>query len=83
MFFDKIHPLYFFIAFACGLLYCYITKPKPKVIVKFPSPMNAGKVTYKDDDGTCYKYKATKESCPRDKSLIKPQPIASMDSSSE
>jgi hypothetical protein len=70
----KLHPLYFLLSFAVGMLYCYLTNPKPEVIVKFPSPFNAGKVVYKDDD-TCYKYKADKVECPIDKSKIKPQPL--------
>jgi hypothetical protein len=78
MLFDKINPLYFLLAFTIGLLYCYITKPKPKIIMKFPSPINSGKITYKSDDGSCYKYKASKESCPMDKNIIKHQPIADM-----
>ena len=75
MFFDKIQPLYFLVAFGLGLLYCYISKPKPQVVLKFPSPTNVGKVTYKSGDGSCYKFKANKESCPLDKDLIKPQPL--------
>lgn len=75
MFFDKIHPLYFFIAFAVGLMLCYVTNPKPDVVVKFPSPYNAGQVIYKDKANQCYKYQADKVSCPADKKLIKPQPI--------
>lgn len=75
MFFDKIKLLYFFIAFAIGLFLCYITNPKPTIIVKFPSPYNAGKVLYKDKGDSCYKYNASKVSCPIDKSLIKAQPI--------
>jgi hypothetical protein len=75
MFFDKIRPLYFIIAFTFGLLYCYLTKPKPNFVMKFPSPVNADNVTYKNEDGSCYKYKASKEECPIDKKLIKPQPI--------
>jgi hypothetical protein len=75
MFFDKIQPLYFFIAFAIGLLLCYITNPKPDIVMKFPSPYNAGQVIYKDKANTCYKYQADKVSCPTDKALIKPQPI--------
>lgn len=71
----KIHPLYFLLAFSFGMFYCYITNPKPEVIVKFPSPINAGHVTYKSDNDTCYKYKADKVECPRDKSKIKAQPI--------
>lgn len=75
MFFDKLHPLYFFIAFAVGLLICYITKPTPEIIIKFPSPYNSDNVIYKDKANSCYKYDAAKVSCPIDKSLIRPQPI--------
>ena len=74
MFFDKIDPLAFLIALAIGLLLCYVTNPTPKMVVKFPSPINAGKVTYKTDD-SCYKFEAEKTTCPADKSLIKAQPI--------
>lgn len=76
MFFDKLNPLAFFIAFAIGLLMCYATQPTPEVVVKFPSPFNAGDITYSDKSNNCFKFKAEKVSCPIDKSLIKPQPIA-------
>lgn len=75
MFFDKIQPLYFFISFAVGLLLCYIYNPKPEVILKFPSPFNAGNIIYKDKADSCYKFDASKVSCPFDKKLIKAQPI--------
>jgi len=74
---SKIHPLYFILSFAVGLFFCYISQPKPDVIVKFPSPYNADKVTYKGDDSSCYKYRADKVSCPRDQSMIKEQPVLS------
>lgn len=75
MFFDKLRPLYFLLAFGIGLLFCYMTNPKPQVVVKFPSPYNAGQVIYKDSNESCYKYNASKVECPRDKALIKEQPI--------
>ena len=75
MLFKKIQPLYFFLAFAIGLLLCYVTNPKPEVIVKFPSPYNAGQIIYKDKADSCYKYNVSKVTCPTDKSLIKPQPL--------
>lgn len=75
MFFEKIHPFYFFLAFAVGLFYCYITNPKPELVMKFPSPQNAGKIVYHDKENNCYKYKADKVSCPSDKKMIKDQPI--------
>lgn len=70
-----INPLFFFLAFAVGLFIVYIFNPPPNVVVKFPSPYNAGKVVYKDSSDSCYTYKAEKVSCPKDRELIKPQPI--------
>ena len=76
MFFDKfINPLVFFLAFAAGLLICYLYQPPPTVVVKFPSPYNAGQIIYRDNSDQCYKYTADKVSCPLDKNIIKPQPI--------
>jgi hypothetical protein len=50
-------------------------EPKKKIIIKFPSPTNAGKVTYVDKQGQCYKYNVDKlEACPADKT-VKPQPV--------
>lgn len=71
----NINPFYFFISFAIGLFVVYIFNPPPQVVVKFPSPYNAGKIVYKDKGDTCYKYKAEKVSCPEDRSLMKPQPV--------
>ena len=71
----KINPFYFFFSFAIGLFFVYILTPTPSVIVKFPSPYNAGHVTYKDKSDTCYQYKADKIACPINKELIKPQPL--------
>lgn len=73
--FEKISPLYFILAFAAGLFYCYLVHPLPEVVYKFPSPTNAGKVVYKDKNEQCYKFKADKVACPIDRTLIKPQPI--------
>lgn len=72
---SKIHPIYFILAFTVGLLFCYLTHPKPQVVMKFPSPYNAGKIVYKNNDESCYKFKADKVSCPRDQKLIKAQPV--------
>ena len=72
---NKINPFYFIISFAIGLFFVYAITPPPEVIVKFPSPFNAGSITYKDKADTCYVYKADKVACPMDKKLIKPQPL--------
>lgn len=70
-----INPYYFFISFVLGMFFVYILAPSPQVIMKFPTPYNAGKVMYKDKNDTCYVFKAEIKECPMDKSLIKSQPI--------
>jgi hypothetical protein len=74
--FDYIDPYYFLIALCVGLLYTYVTAPVPKVVVKYPTPINAGKITYIDDAGVCYRYKIEPKECPSDPQKIKKMPIA-------
>jgi hypothetical protein len=73
MLFAKIRPLYFFVAFSVGLLACYIMTPPPNVVVRFPSPYNAGKVVYKDKGQSCYTFSADQVECPTD---ALPQPLS-------
>jgi hypothetical protein len=49
-----LHIPTFIITFALGLLYVYIATPHRKVIVRYPTPDNAGKVRYADMDGNCF-----------------------------
>ena len=72
----RIHWPVFLIAFAVGISYVYFMVPTPKVVIKYPSPYNAGKITYQDESDSCYKYKAEKVTCPKDEKLITPQPIS-------
>lgn len=60
-------------AFAIGILFVYLMAPSPSIIVKFPTPFNAGKVTYQDTVDTCYQYSVEKITCPASGAL--PQPI--------
>ena len=75
MLLGNLRPLWFFTAFAVGLLVCYLLTPAPEVIVKFPSPYNAGKVVYRDKAQNCFTYSATEVACPKDKAAMRPQPI--------
>lgn len=72
-------PLYFFIAFAIGMLIVYVTTPVREVVYKYPTPENAGKVIYEDDSGNCYKYKAKEVKCPKDEKEIVVIPIQQVD----
>jgi len=71
----QIKPLYFFVSFAIGIFLVYIFHPPPDVVMKFPSPYNAGKVTYKDSHDSCYQYKADMVECPVDRNNVRPQPL--------
>ena len=64
-------PLYFLISFCIGMFFVYLSTPKPKVIIKYPTPQNAGKVIYKDNSGVCYKYMAEEVKCPSNTKEIK------------
>ena len=68
----NISPFYFFLSFAIGLLVVYVITPPPEIVLKFPSPYNAGSIIYKDQTDTCYKYTADKVKCT---AKAKPQPI--------
>lgn len=73
--FDKINYYYLIASFCIGLILVNIIKPKPEIIVKFPTKFNAGEVLYEDKSGGCYKYNITESVCPADKKLIKDHPI--------
>ena len=73
--FEFINPLVFLISLAVGLLYTYITTPPPKIVIKYPTPHNAGKIKYVDDAGVCYKYVMEEVNCPLDKNDIRKMPI--------
>jgi hypothetical protein len=74
--FDYIDPFYFLIALCVGLLYTYVSAPPPEIIVKYPTPLNAGKITYVDDAGVCYKYKVNPVECPANQDSIKQMPLS-------
>lgn len=57
----NLNPYLFFISFIIGLIVVFYTSPSPQIVMKFPTPMNAGKIVYKDfDNDSCYIYKAHK-----------------------
>lgn len=74
-YFNKLHPLAFLVSFAIGMFFVYVLQPETKVIIKHPTPENAGKIIYHDKANNCYKYMAKEIDCPSDKSLIMDHPI--------
>lgn len=57
----------FIISFAIGIFAVYINcnAEKRKIIV-YPTPDNIDQIQYKDDSGTCFKFKQTQVNCPVD-----------------
>ena len=70
-----IDPVYFIVSFIIGLIYVHLTQAPPRVVIKYPTPHNAGKITYVDDAGVCYKYMMEKANCPANKKNINTVPI--------
>jgi hypothetical protein len=71
----NINPYYFLIALAVGMFFVYISTPPPEIIIEYPTPDNAGKVIYKEDNNLgCYTYMAKKVSCPIDDDQIEKIP---------
>ena len=48
----KFNFIAFFIAFFLGLTYVYLSVPKQRVIIKYPTPYNANKLIYKNENYT-------------------------------
>ena len=67
----KFNYLAFIIAFGVGILYVYLSAPKPKIIIKYPTPYNVNKVVYKNENDICYKYNAEEIKC-NDKAIMQP-----------
>jgi len=69
----RIRWLWFLGAFATGILYVYLVRPMPRIVYKYPTPYNSGKIIYSDHAGNCYKFKMDVIKCPKDS--VEPQPI--------
>jgi len=59
----KFNYLMFFLAFAVGILFVYLSTPKQKIIIKYPTPYNSNKIIYKSESDFCYKYEVSEVKC--------------------
>lgn len=53
----------FFTALSIGMFYVYMDIPRPRLIIKYPTPYNAENIVYKGLSGDCYKFKMTEVKC--------------------
>lgn len=63
MLFGKLNPLAFAVSLGIGLMIVYMTAPRPRRVVRFPSPLNEGKTIYRDAQKGCYVYQSEKVAC--------------------
>jgi len=66
----------FLFGIVIGIVGIYFVKPQETVIMKYPTPDNAGKVTYKDKNGVCYMYDTKKVECDKNEHRLKTYPLA-------
>lgn len=60
----------FIISLTLGLLFVYLSSPKPTVIFVYPTPNNINGIEYKDKANTCFKFDANEVSCSKDAKTI-------------
>jgi hypothetical protein len=75
-FFSKLNPFVFIVSFAIGIFMCYVTFPTPRIIIKHPTPENAGKIVYIDENENCFKYIAEEVQCPDDPNQVMKHPLS-------
>jgi len=63
------------IGFLVGVCLMTIISEEPEIVVKYPTPYNTKNITYVDNTGNCYQYKANKIVCPTDNKVIKELPV--------
>jgi len=74
--FKHLNPLAFIISFCVGILIVCIKQPPRHIVYRHPTPFNAGKEIYRDNNDGCFKYKANEVNCDDVKEeLIKPHPV--------
>lgn len=76
-FFKNLNPFYFIVSFCLGILYCYLTQPLKKVVIKHPTLENSNKIIYREsnDDTKCFRYKVKEVQCPKNENSIVNNPI--------
>ncbi len=65
----------FLVGLTVGIFFVYILKPSAVVVVKYPNTDNAGKVVYRDRNGTCFKYDMNTVDCDKSEDRIKQYPL--------
>ena len=60
---ERTELIVFLMAFCLGLISIGLMEDRPEVIIRWPTPKNAGLVTYLDRASNCYEYESKKVQC--------------------
>lgn len=74
-FFNHLQLLPLLMGLFIGMFFVYILKPAPTIVYKYPTMDNAGKVTYQDRSGVCFKYHADTVDCDKNEGRIVAFPL--------
>jgi hypothetical protein len=75
MLLDHINVLYILLGIAIGIIAQFVVIPEKKVIVKYPEPGKADKMTFRDSNGTCFKFTATEVDCKANEAELQDFPL--------
>uniref|UniRef100_A0A6C0EB26 Uncharacterized protein n=1 Tax=viral metagenome TaxID=1070528 RepID=A0A6C0EB26_9ZZZZ len=67
----------FLISLAFGLFAVYITMPDTRKIYVYPTPENVALLQYKDKTDTCFSFKQSEVTCPKNENDISKVPAQS------
>lgn len=71
----KFNSLALILSFTVGIIYMMFTVPRPKIVVKFPTPDISDSEIFNTAQGSCYKVATKEVSCPKDGKNVKSQPV--------
>jgi len=75
--FNYINFPIFLVSLAFGLFAVYITMPDTRKILVYPTPENVSILQYRDKTNTCFSFKQTEVSCPKNEGDITKIPAQS------
>jgi hypothetical protein len=79
-YFSRTDIIVFFVSFCIGIIFVCLTESRPDIIIRWPTPENAGLIKYIDKANNCYVYETEEVPCdehskqiPIQKGILKPQ----------
>ena len=65
----------FIVSFAIGVFYIYISLPKQRVVIVYPTQDNADHFNFRDKAHNCFRFEQTMKECPADDADLKTIPM--------